>query len=498
MTAIWDHARLEGQSYPALQHDLDVDVAVVGGGMSGVSTALRLLEEGRKVALLEARRVGRGSTGNSTGNLYTTVSQGLRGVRSTWGDDAVRDAVSVRRTAVDDIERRVRHYGIDCQFVRQPLYLCLPTPDDAQQQRLEEEYEASLLAGLHAHLVDEVPGLPVPIRRALLLKNQAQYNPLRYVQELAKAVAGLGGEIFENTAVTGIEPSEGKVFTSLGTVTAQHIVCATHTPKGVNLLQAEMEPSREYGVAAPLPGRAQPEGAFWLLDRFHSLRTWHYQERTWLVVIGEKHPTGHGESGEDYYGKLQEYAREHFSVDEFSHRWSAQQYRSADRLPYIGRSGHDNLYVATGYAADGLVWGEVAAGIVSGLVRGQETAQSRLFDPKRFTPVKSAKSWAALTAKVARHLTIDHFNLDRLEDLDLVAAGEGKVVNVHGDKLAVYRAADGTLTALSPVCPHMKCVVKWNAADSTWDCPCHGSRFATDGSVIEGPAYSPLDPVDTH
>jgi Rieske Fe-S protein len=314
---------------------------------------------------------------------------------------------------------------------------------------------------------------------------------LRYVQELASVVADQGGQVFEHTAVLDVDASEGEVSTRSGTVTAPHIVFATHTPKGVNLLQAEMEPSREYGVAASLRGESYPQGIFWLLDDFHSVRTYRYQGQTYLVVIGEKHRTGQGEAGDGYYGSLESYAREHFDVGTFCHWWSAQQYKSADQLPYIGRSAHDNIYVATGFGADGLAWGEVAARTICSLIEtGHES--SRLFNPRRFTPVKSAKSWASLNAKVAKHLTTDYFTLDKVEDLDLVLAGEGKVVNIDGDKVAVYRAPDNTLIALSPVCPHMKCAVRWNAADLSWDCPCHGSRFATDGSVIEGPAYGPL------
>ena len=492
MTAIWNLARLEGRRYPSLQHGLEVDVAIIGGGVTGLATAMRLLEAGKRVTVLEALCVGEGSTGNSTGNLYATVSNGLRSVRSNWHDDAVREVVAIRRAALDEIERRVERYDFDCQFARRPLYFCLPHPNDEQQQKLEDEYEAALVGGLRAQLVEDVPDMPLSVSRALRVENQAQFNPLRYAQELAKAVAGQGGQIFENTPATGVDAGEGTVSTPGGTVTADNIVFATHTPKGINLLQAEMEPSREYGVAAPLSGDAHPEGIFWLLDSFHSVRTYRYQEQAYLVVIGEKHETGHGASREGYYSNLEAYVRENFNAGNFSHRWSAQQYKSADLLPYIGRSAHDNVYVATGYAADGLTWGEVAAAVIGDLILGRETEAARLFNPRRFTPVKSAKTWAALNAGVARHLATDYFGLDKLDDLDRVAAGEGKVVEMSGKKVAVYRAPDNTLSVLSPVCPHMKCIVKWNTADLSWDCPCHGSRFRTDGSVIEGPAYGPL------
>ncbi|HEX5764894.1 MAG TPA: FAD-dependent oxidoreductase [Woeseiaceae bacterium] len=493
MTAIWNLAGLESRRYAAMGKDLEVEVAIVGGGVTGLSAAIRLLEAGRKVAVLEALQVGQGSSGNSTGNLYGTLSQGLRSVRRKWGDDALRQVGTTRSAAVDAIESRIRHYGIECRFERRPLYFCLPSRDEKQQQDLADEYEASLIAGLRAELVDHAPGMPVPVKLALLVENQAQLNPLRYAQELAKVVASQGGLVFEDTPVIDVDASEGRVSTANGVVTAKHIVFATHTPKGINLVQAEMEPSREYGVAAPLKASPGPEGIFWLLDQFHSVRTYRHEDRTYLVVIGEKHPTGQDESGDAHYDNLRQYARQHFNLEEFSHGWSAQQYKSADQLPYIGRSAHDNVYVGTGYGADGLTWGEVAATIITDLVMDRETEASRLFNPRRFTPVKSAKSWAALNAKVAKHLTTDYLTLDKIEDFEQVRPSEGKVVSAHGDKVAVYRSPDNVLSVLSAVCPHMKCMVKWNPADTSWDCPCHGSRFKPeDGSVIEGPAYGPL------
>jgi glycine/D-amino acid oxidase-like deaminating enzyme/nitrite reductase/ring-hydroxylating ferredoxin subunit len=496
MTAVWNVAQVTDRKYQPLMRNLDVDVAIIGGGVTGLSTAVRLVEEGRKVVVLESLRVGAGSTGNSTGNLYATLSRGLRDVRDKWDEDVIREVVAVRSAALNEVERRIERYSLDCQFARRPLYLALREPDAEQQQLLEAEYESSLIAGLSARIVQEVPGLRVPVRRALRIEQQAQYNPLRYAQELARVIAGQGGQLFEYTPVTDVDASEGTVTTKSAVVSASHIVFATHTPKGISLLQAEMEPSREYGVAAPLPGGSHPQGIFWLLDQFHSLRTYQHENETWLVVIGEQHATGHGEAGEDYYLRLEQYARSYFEIESFSHRWSAQQYRTADLLPYIGQSAHDNVYVGTGYAADGLTWGEVSAQIISNQIVGKEAAGRELFNPRRFTPVKSAKSWAELNVKVAKHLTSDYFNLAKLESLDQVPVGEGKVVKIDGDNVAVYRAPDNSLSVLSPVCPHMKCVVKWNAADLTWDCPCHGSRFATDGSVIEGPAYAPLKQLE--
>lgn len=492
MGSVWDVARVQGQDYPPLYQDLTVDVAVIGAGITGLATALRLAEEGLSVAVLEAMRVGQGSTGGSTGNLYGTVDLGLAAIRRKWGDAITQQVATARMEAIAFIEDTVRRFGIDCQFARRPWYLILSGDDPKLEQRIEDDYQASRDAGLKASLVHEVP-LPVGCRRALKLDDQAQFNPLRFCQGLAQALTAQGGHIFEQSAVTKVDPDAGVVETERAKVHAKHIMHATHTPKGVNVLQTEMEPYREYGITARLAEQPYPEGAFWVLDRFHSLRSYHYAGADYLIVVGERHKVGHGTLGEAYYEHLREYARSHFKVADFEHQWSAQQYRPADDLPYIGLApGADKAYVGTGYAADGLTWGVVAGMIISDLIVGRDNRWRECFDPGRFTPVKSAKKFLKQNAMVAEHYLKDYLTPSELKSVEGVAAGEGKVVSLAGEKLAVYRDRDGKLSVLSATCTHLKCLVHWNAADTSWDCPCHGSRFGTDGSVLEGPALHPL------
>jgi glycine/D-amino acid oxidase-like deaminating enzyme/nitrite reductase/ring-hydroxylating ferredoxin subunit len=496
MSAVWNLPGSSSFTYPRLEQSADVDVVIIGGGLTGLATALNLCDAGERVAVIEAREIGSGSSGGSTGNLYSTVSNGLAGIRRKWGQETVNQVVNLRGQALADIQRHVERLSIDCQFERRPLHFCIQADVDHYGKVLEEEFDVSVAAGLQAEILERPDGLGMPVQRALRIEDQAQFNPLQYCQGLARAVQHEGGLVFEHSPVADVDAGEGRVTTADGAVIkAGHIVFATHTPKGINMLQAEMEVYREHGIAAPLNSTNGdcPRGIFWTLDGFHSVRSYEHQGQPYIVVVGQKHKVGHGELGQGHFEELGDFARGYFDVAAVSHRWSAQQYQSADLLPYIGRSGHDNVYVATGYAADGLVWSEVAAQVISHQILGRKDVDGDLLNPRRFTPAKSAKSWLETNTKVAKHLSTDRFTVEKMDDLHQVEAGEGKVLKIGGDSYAVYRSLEGELKTLSPVCPHMKCMVHWNSADKSWDCPCHGSRFDTDGQILEGPAYRSLE-----
>ncbi len=493
--ALWYVNDCPGSARP-LDGAVTAATVVVGGGITGLTTALRLAEAGQKVVVLESRQIGGGDTGNSTGNLYATLSQGLVPVEKKWDREVVAAVVAERVRAIDAIESTVRQFAIECQFERRPLYWCARKSDEAIDATLQHEYTLSQAAGLRAQRVDAVPGLSQVARGALCLENQAQFNPLSYVQGLARRLTELGGTVYENSPVTAIDARAGLVRTAAGEVNAGQIVLATHTPIGINLVQAEMAPFREYGISAVMNTYDQPErhpdGIIWIQDESVSVRSYLHNNRRYLVAVGQKHKAGEATRGEGYYQFLEAYLAQRYGVTEFTHRWSAQQFQSADLLPYIGRSGHDNVWVGTGYAADGLVWGAIAGDLIARQILGEADSGSSLYNPRRFTPVKSGAKWATENLSVASHFIRGYLTPARVRQLGDVAPGEGKIVSVDGERLAVFRYPDNELIALSPVCPHMKCMVSWNGADRTWDCPCHGSRFAVDGSVLEGPAMQAL------
>ncbi|WP_052383911.1 FAD-dependent oxidoreductase [Litchfieldella xinjiangensis] len=489
MDAIWTlGSDVAAGVFPTLQEDREVDVAVIGAGITGMSTALQLAEAGRNVLVLESHSVGYGVTGGSTGNLYSPLASGLASIRSKWDSTAVADVVTSRAEAVDRIEAWVQQYGIECDFRRTPLYRVVPSADEANHS-LDDERDAMAAAGL---TVTDADDLELPFEtRGLKVENQAQFNPLHYLQGLAQAASRAGVAIHEHSPVREVDDKHGVIVTDTARITAQHIVHATHTPKGISMLQGGMLTSREYAVSARLSQGHYPEGILWVLDPFHSLRSYRHGGEQYLMAIGEKHKTGEHQG--DHYQKMREYLERHFDVASFTHEWSAQQYTSPDGLPYIGRMhGRDNVYLATGFAADGLVWGTLAGSILSDLIQERDNPWHARYDARRITPGKSASQYAKENATVAKHMFKDYLGTDKLKTFDDVAPGEARVATVDGEKLAVRRDEAGELKVLSAVCPHMKCIVHWNAAETTWDCPCHGSRFDANGEVIEGPAYEML------
>ena len=495
MESIWMATAGTPPEFAPLNGGIEVDTVVVGGGITGVTTAWMLQAAGQRVALLEADTISARNTGRSTGNLYATLSEGLGPLRKKWDADAVRTVAELRAEAMDRVELAVATFDLECDFARRTLHACVAGSDKQQLQELREDFDATAEAGLAPQWLDSVPALPFPVNRAFAIEGQAQFNPYLYATGLARGLSARGVQVHEHSAAVDVDAGEGLVQTARGSVRAAHIVLATHSPAGFNLVQAEMEAYREYGVSSPLAGATAPAGIFWVRDQKRSIRGYRHGGSEHLVVVGEKHKTGEGDPAADYPGRLDDYAREHFGTGRARQQWSAQQFRSADGLPYIGQSAHDNVFIATGFAADGLTWGTVAAAIVSGLITAREARGSQLLTPRRLTPIKSGRTWAAENATVMKHLVGDRLGDAQPGGLDTVRPGEGRVLELDGDRRAVYRAPDGTLTVLSPVCPHMKCHVAWNPQATSWDCPCHGSRFRPDGSLLEGPAMSPLERI---
>lgn len=492
--SIWEATAHEVR-FDTLTTDMTADVVIIGGGITGVTTAALLAEAGKSVVLIEAYRVGRGTTGYSTGNLYATVDQHLYALREKWDKDVARSVVGSRRAAIDHIEQRVQQHGIDCDFARQPWHMLVETADKDAEDMVRQEYDALIEAGLTAERV-EAAALPLPIKTAVKLENQAQFHPLNYVAGLAQAIESERCKIFENTAALAIDEDTHTVTTLHGTITAQKIVMATHTPKGISVLQTELGPYSEYGVAAPLQGDC-PGGAYWSVGKEkHSIRCYRHGERRYIMAIGAKHKTGQAADTTQCYAALENYLRSRFDIGAIEHRWTAQHFRPADGLPFIGHSGSPDVFVATGFATDGLVYGTLAAILIADEINGRKNLWADLYAARRFTPLKSAAEFAKENANVAVQYAKDLFRSLPKTALEAVPPGEGRLIEHDGHKAAVFRADDGILSALSPFCTHMKCVVHWNSAEKTWDCPCHGSRFGTDGRVLEGPALYPLERHD--
>jgi len=488
--SIWQGTS-HGTGFPALTEHLEADAVIIGGGITGIMTALKLSQAGKKVVVLEAKRVGRGTTGCSTGNLHVIPDQGLHAISDKWGKKTAADVVASRSAMIDIIEAVVASYQLSCGFSRRPHYIF--ALDEKQAHQLEQERAAALEAGLTAELVAEAP-LPFATGQVLRIEQQAQFHPLNFVGELAEKISSDRCRILEHSKVTEIDDGKMMVKTAQGTVHAGKIIMATHTPKGFNVLQTELGPYREYGLAARLANDRYPEAICWSLEEpSHSIRSYEIDGRKYLVVIGEEHKTGQQEAGVDYFQKVEAYTRSHFEIDAIEYRWSAQNYRPADGLPYIGKTlTSESVYLATGFGTNGLLYGPLAAAIISDELLGVENRWARIYQAGRFNPLKGGATFIEENLNVATQYVKDYLIPGRSEKLQDIKPGEGMMVKVKGEKTAVYLDEDDRLKGVSPVCTHLGCIVHWNRLEKSWDCPCHGSRFDTEGEVIEGPAFSAL------
>ena len=487
-TSVW-RAGAPPTGFGMLHGDIVADVLIIGGGITGVTTALLLAQQGRSVVLLEAQELGSGATGNSTGNIYQTVAQGLTEVTSRWDADVARQVVTERKAAVDFIESQAQQ-SAQAQFRRCPLVLFAETPE--HQASIDEEFEALVAAGCQVERRREVPQpLPRPAGDVLVLTGQAQFQPQAYVAHLARLAVQAGARIHEHSRVLEIDDRARRVATASGTVQAQELVMATHTPKGIRMVHAQMPVHREYGVAIPLPAQDPGPGTFWMRgDERLSVRTCEAGGRRFLGCVGQEQKTGHHNAKVSLMA-LEGVVRKHFGDAEPACRWSAQNYRAADGLPYIGRDTA-GCFVATGFATDGLTWGTVAARLIAQEIGGHPTAFGALCKPTRLSLVKGAKIMLEEVGTMTKSLVQDYLTHRQEEHLSSLAAGDSAILEQEGESVAAWRSPAGELYAVSPVCTHLGCKVHWNSMETTWDCACHGSRFHPDGTVLEGPAVAPL------
>ena len=486
-TSVW-RATAPATGFAMLQGDVTTDVLVIGGGITGVTLALLLARQGRQVVLLEGDVLGAGSTGNSTGNLYETLSLGLYSIGRHWGDDVARQVVTQRRQAVDFIEGCSGQ--ADVGFRRCNLYLYATS--EPNREDISREHIALRKAGSKVTAQEGMaPPLPPPVGDVLVLEQQAQFQPQAHVAQLARLAAQAGARLHEHSGVIDLDRKARRAATATGSVKAGEVVLATHSPKGFHVVQAEMPVHREYGIARPVTGLAPGPGIFWYRgDEHYSVRTAEDGGRQYLVCVGQSQKTG-GHNAKAALMALEAGIGRHFGVGEVSHRWSAQNFRSADGLPYIGRDGSD-CWIATGFSTDGLVWGTVAAQILAQQLAGGTSEFAELCKPGRFSPVKGGKTMLEEVATMAGALVKDYLTPSQQEAMPELVAGDSAIIKVDGESLAAYRAPDGELFAVSAVCTHLGCKVHWNSVETSWDCPCHGSRFRPDGTVIEGPALQPL------
>lgn len=475
-------------NYPPIAQDTEVDVIIVGGGITGLTTAYLMKRTGKRVAVVERGRIAEDVTGHTTAKITALHSLIYRHLFRHFDDDAVKLYARLNMAAVLSIEEVVTALGVDCDFSRQPSFVF--TEEDDNVKAIEQEVEAAERAGLPVKLVTESP-LPFPIKAAERLDDQAQFHPRKYLLAMAGAIDGDGSHIFEQTSALMPKDKGPSLMTSGGVIKGEALVIATQFPMRDNgYFFAKLFPYVDYALAFHIKGDT-PEGVYFSEDGMHhGIRSQADPDGSLVIVSGGYNRTGQAKDVLAEYRALETYAHERFDITSLRDFWMTMDYDTADGMPYVGKApGDEHTYLAAGFGGWGMTQSMVAAELLTDLVTGQENPAAKVFDPGRLKPtpemveqgINISEQYAAGFERERRH--------GRLEDLP---NGEAAVSEIDGQRLAAYRDGQGVLHTVSPVCTHLSCVVNWNNAELTWDCPCHGSRFNHDGTVIHGPAMGKL------
>ena len=490
--SLWIETGPAQPELPELDHDVETDVVVLGGGIVGITTALLLKEAGARVVLLEADRLGHGVSGHTTAKVSSQHGFVYDRLASRFGADGAATYGAVNEAALRWIADRVDADRIDCDFRRRPSFAYVTEDRDLA----EREARAARAAGLPASLVEETP-LPYPVAAAVRFEDQAEFHVSRYLAALAGQLEGDGCHVFERSRAVEVDVYEGlTVKTPGGRVKAGDVVLATHFPfLDRTLAFARVHPQRSYALACRIAGEP-PEGMFISGDGpTRSVRAAPVAGEELLLVGGEGHRTGTGGDTEERYAALERFAREHWDVRSVEYRWSAQDNTTIDTVPYVGRAlpGAKHIWVATGFAKWGMTGGTAAALLLADRIQERPNPSADLFDPIRLKPRASAARFVEENAVAGVRFVRDRLANRPSRSIDDLEPGEGDIVELGGEKVAGHRRDDGTLVAVSPTCTHLGCQVNWNRAERSWDCPCHGSRFAPDGGVLQGPAVHRLE-----
>lgn len=492
-------------SYEQLNENKTTDVVIIGGGIAGITTAYCLLKSGKKVILVEDGNIGSGESGRTTAHLASALDDRYYELDRLYGEKTTRVIAESHKTAVNFIEQTALQLNIQCDFERLFGYLFLHPTDE--RDSLAKEYNAAKKAGLEVEEVPYLPGTKEQIP-ALRFSGQAQFHPLKYLKGLSEAILDMGGHIYTNTHAEKI--NEKGIETTQGfKVDAKHIVVATNSPVNNRFVMHLKQYSyRTYVIAAKIKKGSLQKALWWdtgdfsvnnEMPPYHYVRTQSFDDAHDLLICGgEDHPTGIAEEAkineEDRYSLLEYWTKKYFPIEEIIYQWSGQVIEPMDSIAYIGRNpmDKDNVYIATGDSGNGMTHGTIAGILLSDLINEKENEWEKVYDPSRFKIFTAGKTFFKELAGGTLGYLKNKSHESKPVEVATIKNNEGKIIEVEGEKLAAYRDEHGQIHIIEAECAHLKCIIKWNNDEKTWDCPCHGSRYTHQGKVLNGPANRDL------
>lgn len=489
------------QKFPKLQRNISADVVVVGGGVTGITTAHLLKAAGLRVALLERERVASMDTGHTTAHLTYITDVELQDLSRNFGKDHAQAAWDAGAAAIDEIERIVNEETIDCEFARVPAYLHVPVenPSKKEASTLRKEADVAAKLGFDAVYLNSIPYFNLP---GVRFSNQAKFHPRKYLRALVKKIPGDGSHVFEKSAATEFDAEKRRVKVNRNWIDFDRVVLATNNPlvglasiTSATLFQTKLSLYTSYAFGAWVPPNTVPEALFWDTgDPYNYLRVDRHGDHDYIVYGGEDHKTGQKKSTSRAYARLLARLKKIIPNARIDHRWSGQVICTPDGLPYIGENA-EQQFIATGYCGNGITFGTIAAMMARDWVTGRKNPWTDLFAVDRKKIKGAAWNYLKENKDYPYYMIKDRLARPEAASVRELKPGNGMIIGSRGRKAAVFRDRHGKIHRLSAVCTHLGCLVRWNPAESTWDCPCHGSRFKPTGEVIAGPAEEPLSPA---
>jgi glycine/D-amino acid oxidase-like deaminating enzyme/nitrite reductase/ring-hydroxylating ferredoxin subunit len=498
--SLWMNVDVAAEAKP-LRTDLSVDTVIVGSGIAGLSTAYELASAGQKVAVLDRGPIGKGMTSRTTAHLSSICDDSFDSLIKLRGLEAAKAFYESQSAAVDRIEAIQDQEAIACNFRRLNGYLF---PALGQEPSvLDPELEAARKVGVDMKDTHGIPFKGLGKVRCLEYRRQGTFHPSRYLRGLAASIESRGGVLHADTCVEGVEEKDGGVVvtTSKGAkVRARCAVIATNSPINERVvLHTKQAPYRSYAMAFTIPRDEIPDGLYWdTLDPYHYVRLNPGPGNTdYLIVGGADHKTGEADDGDIRFEAIEAWMRNLVpALGRETHRWSGQVMETIDYTAFIGRNpGSEVVYVATGDSGQGMTHGVVASLLISDLILGRESPWKDLYEPSRKT-ISAVKTFISENVTTIKNFA-EYVAPGELKSLDELKPGQGAIVRQGLHKIAAYRDESGKLYQRSAACTHIGCHVHWNSLERCWDCPCHGSHFAVDGTALNGPAVSPLAKAGT-
>ena len=495
MNSLWLDSVDKNISFSSLPENKKTQVCIIGAGIFGLTCAYYLTKLGYHVIVLEKDDIGEKTTGHTTAKITSQHGLFYDYLIKSYGEKFAKDYLLANEQAIKDIQKIIQEENIKCDFTLENNYVY--TTKKSELCAIKKEISALDLLGFHSEFVTKL-GLPFEVEGAICFKNQAQFHPLKYLYGLASFVLLHHGEIFTHTIVTDVQKEANSyvISTNRHTVVSDFVIVASHYPfiNFPGFYFTKMYQSTSYLIAVDTK-KTLPNGMYInFTNPIFSFRTARYKGKSLLLIGGGEHKTGQPTCYQDSYGLLEEEAFRYYPDAEILYRWNTRDCISLDKLPYIGiySSMMPNVFVGTGFKKWGMTLSNVAANIIVDEICGRQNPYQYLFSSTRLKPLKNYDEMKNILVQSTNSLFFDKLKLSHMQ-FENIANNSGGIVEINHEKVGIYKAQNGKIYAVKPICTHLGCLLSWNDVDKTWDCPCHGSRFDYQGKNLYDPAFKDLD-----